>query len=404
MKYFLFVSVSVCLLLLTACQRQPGNNEAAVEQSSTESSTETIQISEAEVVAAINAAADWQLAHMTDFASYVPSLVHRTEEPRGWVQGTFYLGLVRWATETSNDAYFDFLRQHGDAQEWQLGPRIFHADDHVIAQFYLHLYEKDKREVQRLATQGTFEHILENRPDSSLDFEPRGKFRDQDYEHDCQKRWCWSDALFMSPPVWFQLSSITGDPRYADYAHKEFVDVTNYLFDQDDALYLRDSRFFDRRESNGAKIYWSRGNGWVYAGLTKIIDSLQLNDPRREYYIELFKRMSSSLINKQADNGYWPVSLAAGDIYDVPESSGTAFFVAGLAWGLNHGILTDDAYLQSVKRGWQALRGAQKDDGMLGYVQQIGYAPDKVSPDETQLYGTGAFLLAGVQMLALVKK
>ena len=108
---------------------------------------------------------------------------------------------------------------------------------------------------------------------------------------------------------------------------------------------------------------------------------------------------------KQADNGYWPVSLAAGDIYTVPESSGTAFFIAGLAWGLNNGVLNAADYMPTIEKGWSALLKAQRDeDGMLGYVQQIGYAPDKVSADQTHLYGAGAYLLAGVQLLELAEK
>ncbi|WP_395344436.1 glycoside hydrolase family 88/105 protein [Ningiella sp. W23] len=355
------------------------------------------------IIDAIDAAAKWQLAHMTDFASYVPSLVHRTEEPRGWVQGTFFLGLSRWALATDNQAYFDYLRNHGEEQQWQLGPRDFHADDHVIAQYYLHMYDKDKQQTQIAPTIAVFDKILANQPDMSLDFGPVGKYRDQDYEHDCQKRWCWSDALFMSPPVWFHLTRITGDDKYAVYAHKEFQAVTDYLFDSNDNLYVRDSRFFDRREANGKKIYWSRGNGWVFAGLTKILDTLEKDDPRYAYYAGIFKKMATSLAQKQADDGYWPVSLAAGDIYSVDESSGTAFFVAGLAWGVNNGLLDDDAYLPIINKGWQALVNAQRDDGMLGSVQQIGFAPDKVSEDETQLYGAGAFLLAGVQMLELAQ-
>jgi len=165
-----------------------------------------------------------------------------------------------------------------------------------------------------------------------------------------------------------------------------------------------DSRFFERREENGQKIYWSRGNGWVYAGLTKIMDTLDTADARHDYYASIFKRMSKSLAAKQGDAGYWPVSLAAGELYTVPESSGTAFFIAGLAWGVNNGLLAADEYMPVIVKGWDALRAAQKDDGMLGFVQQIGYAPDRVSPDETHLYGAGAFLLAGTQMLELAEK
>jgi rhamnogalacturonyl hydrolase YesR len=85
----------------------------------------------------------------------------------------------------------------------------------------------------------------------------------------------------------------------------------------------------------------------------------------------------------------------------VAESSGTAFFVAGLSWGVAQGHLDAETYLPSIKKGWVALNEAVNDEGMIGWVQQVGYAPDKVAANETQFYGSGAFLLAGTELLKL---
>lgn len=385
------------LLLVGACSSEPG---FPAKTSVSETTAET-QASRARIKAAIDSAADWQLARMDDFESYIPTFIHRTVEERGWVQGAFYLGLVRWAQATNNQDYINFLRKHGEEQNWRIGDRTYHADDHVIAQYYLYLYEQDKNPEILHETISEFDIILSQQPKTDLDFVPRGKIKDEGYDHDCQKRWCWSDALFMSPPVWLHLSNITGDDKYATYAHQEYVAVTDYLLDPEYNLYFRDSRFLEKREDDGSKIFWSRGNGWVYSGLANIIDTLKKDDPRRDYYIDLFKRMSVTLVKLQSDNGYWPVSLAAGDLHPIPESSGTAFFVAGLAWGVNNDILDESTYMPTIQKGWDALLKAQKEDGMIGYVQQVGYAPDKVSPDETQLYGAGAFLLVGMEILEM---
>ena len=51
-----------------------------------------------------------------------------------------------------------------------------------------------------------------------------------------------------------------------------------------------------------------------------------------------------------------------------------------------------------MTRGWNALAVAVQSDGKLGWVQQIGYAPDHVEADNTQLYGVGAFLLAASEV------
>jgi len=208
----------------------------------------------------------------------------------------------------------------------------------------------------------------------------------------------------MAPPVWTKLTKITGDMKYLDYSDSETWITTDYLFDTDVNLFLRDSRFFERREENGKKIYWSRGNGWVFAGLTDIIDDLPEGYKSTQRYNDLYTDMAAALIERQFDNGYWPVSLDAGELYPVPESSGTAFFVAGLAWGVANGTLDAETYMPSIRKGWKALNDSVTEDGMMGWVQQVGYAPDKVAADETQFYGAGAFLMAGAAMLELSEK
>jgi hypothetical protein len=47
---------------------------------------------------------------------------------------------------------------------------------------------------------------------------------------------------------------------------------------------------------------------------------------------------------------------------------------------------------------------AVQPDGMLGYVQPIGGSPDKVTEQSNEVYGTGAFLLAGAQMYLYMNK
>lgn len=349
-----------------------------------------------------NGVADWQIKHFDNFDAWVPTFQERTrDEKTGWIKGAFYKGLADWAARTDNTAYFEFLKAKGDEVDYALGPRIYHADDHVVGQYYMVLHDRYNDPAMIAPTQKIFDEIIANPSDVSLDFGPKGT--EDGYYKECLKRWCWADALFMSPPVLTKMTQITGDPKYLDFSDSEYWVATDYLFDETDDLYLRDSRFFETREDNGEKTYWSRGNGWVFSGLTDILDDLPANHPSRARYESLYTDMAAALIKTQADNGYWPVSLKAGELYPVPESSGTAFFVAGLAWGIQTGRLDAVTYLPSVKRGWSAIEKSVTDDGMIGYVQQVGYAPDKVSADETQFYGAGAVLLAGTHMLDLAE-
>ena len=56
-----------------------------------------------------------------------------------------------------------------------------------------------------------------------------------------------------------------------------------------------------------------------------------------------------------------------------------------------------------VEKGWQALVSAVGEDGKLGYVQPIGADPKKVTPDMTEVYGPGAFLLAGTEIYRMAQ-
>jgi unsaturated rhamnogalacturonyl hydrolase len=215
----------------------------------------------------------------------------------------------------------------------------------------------------------------------------------------CQTRWCWSDALFMAPPAWIALSKQTGDPRYLAHADREYWATSDYLYDPANHLYFRDSRFITKRSEAGQKIFWGRGNGWVFAGLARILNDLPKDHPSRPRYEAQFKEMAAKIITLQGEQGYWPVSLLEPQA--TPETSGTGFFVYGLAWGLNHGLLPAARYRPAVDRGWTALSAAVEPGGKLGWVQRVGEAPDKVGPDDTQLYGVGAFLLAASEVSKL---
>ena len=337
------------------------------------------------------AVADWQLRHMDGRFAYVKTQHAKTQNPRGWIQGAFYAGLIAFADRTGDVGYTQALRTHGAQEGWGLGQRPLHADDHVIAQSWIWMYGRDHDPAQVAPVKARFDAILADPPHADL------TFIDGTEDQPCQARWCWSDALFMAPPTWIALSAATKDPRYAAYGDKEFWASTDWLLDKQDGLYFRDSRYFNRRDDQGRKIFWSRGNGWAYAGVVNILKTLPADHPSRPRYVALFKQMSARLITLQKPDGYWSVSLLAPE-HSPPESSGTGFFVYGLAWGVNNGLLKGPKYAVSARLGWSALARAVQPDGRLGWVQQVGYAPDHVEAEDTQLYGAGAFLLAASEV------
>jgi unsaturated rhamnogalacturonyl hydrolase len=336
--------------------------------------------------------ADWQLQHMNNF-DYIPEreFRHDTEAPRDWVQAAFYIGLAAFADATHNARYENAILAHGEAEGWGFDARPRHADADATGAVWVWAARRTHDPAKLAPTKARFDAVLADPSTVSLEF--------GNHETRCQDRWCWSDALFMAPPAWIALSQASGDGRYLAHADLEFWASTDYLYDPREHLFFRDSRFFTQRTAAGHKVFWSRGNGWVFAALARILTDLPEDYPSRPRYETLFKQMAARLLTLQGTQGYWPVSLL--EPQRTPETSGTGLFVYGLAWGIHHGLLPSANYRHVVDRGWRALVAAVAPDGRLGWVQPVGAAPDRVGPDDTQLYGVGAFLLAASEMSAL---
>ncbi|WP_298468903.1 glycoside hydrolase family 88 protein [uncultured Erythrobacter sp.] len=373
--------------LTAGCTYSP-SGQSGVQSASAQSS------GQAEIKLVANQVADWQLANLDNLDTYIRFISRETPNPRGWVKGTFFLGLADYAEQTGQERYVNALAAIAQREEWRLGNRLYHADDHLVGQVYMRLARAGVASADLGPTRQTLDAILAEKPNTQM-LHP-----DKKGDPGCSKRWCWSDALFMAPATWWDAHETFGDEAYADYAHAEFQVATELLFDPDVSLYYRDSRFFDRRGNDGEKLFWSRGNGWVYGGLVNILRTMSQDDARRDYYVSLFRKMSDRLIAIQAPNGMWRASLLASSA-TPPETSGTGFFVYGLAWGLNEGLLEGEQYASAVDAGWTALTENIDSEGRLGYVQQVGDRPEGVQPDDHQLYGTGAFLLAAGQILRL---
>jgi len=332
--------------------------------------------------------ADWQIEHYRD--AYTRKKPHH---PLDWTNGALYVGMTKLAAMHDNDKYYDWLKDVGEKAEWKLHKRRYHADDHTVGQMYADLFRKYGDTAMLEPTMEQFEFILYHPSLSVLNW--KTPFH--------QDRWNWCDALFMSPPVWAKLYNITGDERYLDFMVKEYKATTDFLFDKEDHLYYRDERFISQRD-HGTKIFWSRGNGWVFAGLPNIMDELDPESEEYAYFLDIYKKMADKLIEIQTPEGHWAMSLLGQEFYPTPETSGSSFFVFGLAWGLNEGVLSGRKYKRAVKKGWNAMASYVTEEGMLGYVQPIGAAPGEAWPDKTEVYGTGAFLSAGSEVYKLYSK
>ena len=218
----------------------------------------------------------------------------------------------------------------------------------------------------------------------------------------------WVDGLYMVLPIMTKLYAITGNHTYLDKLYEYWRWGTDLMWDEAAGLYYRDRHYIypDHKTSSGGKDFWARGDGWIFAAFARVLDELPADDPHRDEYIRYYRRMAESLrLCQRTDdegNGYWCRSLLDEDYAPGYETSGTALNVFAYAWGINHGILDEKRYGQTLQRGWHYLtRVALQENGAVGYVQPIGSnaAPGTyISAGQTADFGVGAFLLAAAEM------
>ena len=335
-----------------------------------------------EVLSVMEKVADWQLAN--------PSGHGETD----WTQAAGDAGFMALAGISREARFRAAMLALAERNQWQLGPRMYHADDHGIGQTYAELYTayRDPRMISDL--RGRFDAVLA-KPSAvqSMDFTQHNGL--------ALELWSWCDSLFMGPPAWARLYAATGESRYLDFAVQGWWKTSDYLYDKDEHLFYRDSTYFGRREPNGSKIFWSRGNGWVLAGLVRLLEVLPADHPDRARFERQFGDMALKVVSCQQPDGLWRASLLDPADYPMRETSGSGFYTYALAWGINQGLLERARYGPAVSKAWAALVTCVDANGKLTHVQPIGADPKKFSEDATEVYGVGAFLLAGSEVYRL---
>src|ERR1051325_6525240 len=336
-----------------------------------------------EVLSIAERVADWQLTHPSEHSS------------TDWAQATGYIGFMALTQISSSMRFREAMMKMGEANGWQLGPSTYFADDHAVGQAYLELYALNQNSRIIAPLTERFDWILAHKKDNKLQ-------HNDAINPDWRDKWSWCDSLFMAAPAWIRLYAITGKHAYLDFLVQQWWQTSNYLYDKKENLYFRDSRYFNTREANGKKVFWSRGNGWVLAGLARILQYLPQQHPARRRFVQQFREMADKIVSLQQPDGFWRASLLDAEDYPLKETTGTALFTYALAWGVGNSLLNREKTTQAILKGWQALTSAVDVDGKLTHVQPIGQEPGWFNEDHTDIYGVGAFLLAASAVYQLV--
>ncbi len=313
-----------------------------------------------------------------------------------WTRATYYEGLMALYRITLDSVLYDYAVDWGESHNWKPTygiPDTRDGDHQCCGQTYIELYQ------------------ISGNPDW---IEPIKNNIDLMVESSKSDDWSWIDAIQMSMPVFAKLGTVLEDTSYFRkmydlYHFTKYMHGDSGLYNRNEHLWWRDATFDPPDTTpNGFNIYWSRGNGWVYAALTRVLDVIPAGEIHREEYLTDYKDMSEALVKLQREDGFWNPSLADPDHFGGKETSGTGFFVYGLAWGIHHEILDSASYMPYVVSGWEGLvHDALHPDGFLGWAQGTGKQPSDGQPlaydkpPNFEDFGLGAFLLAGSEVFHL---
>src|SRR5580698_1910965 len=332
--------------------------------------------SRAEVLALMHKVDDWQTAHPV-----------MPVDDHNWERGTWYTGVMEAWKATGDARFLNQALDWGKLNNWQVGTEKPGANRLFCAETWAEL-SLAKHDPQMIAP--TEKWLATAAPNS-----PGGAAR---WYLDSGRPYV--DSLY-GAAVFPMLTKATHNRQYLATMHAFTRDIVTELWDQDAGLFYRDPSYIGKRTERGKKVLWSRGNGWAFAGLARILEYLPKNDPERAKYLALYRRMAEALAARQSADGFWRANLDDPDDIPNPESSGTAFFCFGYAWGIRHHLLDRHKYLPVVEKSYAALAAAVSPEGMVQWGQQVDAQPHPTARTSTHEYVTGAFLLASGEVFRL---
>ena len=347
-----------------------------------------------EIIEAVRRTNDYFMSKYND--PTLDTYVKKRRTSNLWTRAVYYEGLMALYEVDRQQRYLDYTDRWADYHGWMArgGVEATDADNQCCQQTYIdrHIQSQLRKDLSK---------VKEN-----LDYQI--STRRHDY-------WTWIDAIQMAMPVYAKYAQLTGQPEYLDYAMKSYIwtrdTLAGGLFNKREGLWWRDKDYVPPyKEKDGNNCYWSRGNGWVYAALVRVMETLDTKDSSYKTLRRDFILMSKALARCQREDGFWNVSLHSPVTYGGPEMTGTSLFLYGMAWGVRHGILKKKDYDAVMEKAWEAMRSCVHPDGFLGWNQGTGKDPSAGQPvtftsvPDFEDYGTGCFMLGAIEYYRLLSE
>ncbi len=342
----------------------------------------------------------------------IPTNVKKVRPSSLWTRAVYYEGLMALYEIDKDQRYIDYTDRWANFHQWtpRNGIKSCDADDQCCAQTYLIRYEQVKDEKMMAKVRENLDYQMQTPNDKK-----NATAKTKGTQPSLYGWWTWIDAIQMAMPVYMQMYRLTGETKYRDHGMAMYRWSRNEcgggLFNVKDGLWWRDADYVPPyKEPDGKDCYWSRGNGWVYAALVRCMNELPKKSKEYKELKKDFLMMSEGLLKCQREDGFWNPSLVSTN-YAMPETSGTALFLYGMAWGIQQGYLKAKIYRPVCDRAWAAIvKSAVHRDGFLGWMQGTGKDPSAGQPlsydkvPDFEDYGTGCFLLGAVEYFKLLCK
>ncbi|MDD4970574.1 MAG: glycoside hydrolase family 88 protein [Paludibacter sp.] len=320
-----------------------------------------------------------------------------------WDNAAYHTGNMEAYFVTGNEAFRQYSEKWAEQNEWkgaksndkskwkykygETPDHVLFGDWQICFQTYIDLYNLNPDSIKVARTLEVINYEI--------------RTPQNDY-------WWWADGLYMVMPVMTKLFKVTGDSIYLDKLYQYFKYSESIMYDRQTKLFYRDAKYVypQHKSANGKKDFWARGDGWIFAGLAKVLKDMPKDYKHRDLFVKHYQEMAKAIMKAQQKEGYWTRSMLDPKHAPGYETSGTAFFTYGLLWGINNGYLKEKTYLPSALKGWKYLSTlALQPTGKVGYVQPIGEKAIQgqvVDANSTANFGVGAFLLAASEMVRFV--
>jgi rhamnogalacturonyl hydrolase YesR len=214
----------------------------------------------------------------------------------------------------------------------------------------------------------------------------------------------WADDMYMGVSLLAAAGQMTGDKVYYDDAARQVLQIGHHLWVPERQLMTH--AWNTANPDFQPRYFWGRANGWCMMAMAELLTVLPEDHPDRPAVLTQFCSMAQAVASLQATDGLWHQMLDRPDTYT--ESSCSGMFVFALARGVNRGWLNAAAYGPTAESAWGALAGrVDKTGHIAGTCVGTSYGDDYVfyahRPETDDVHGYGPLLLAGAEMIHLVK-